>query len=608
MKWGIVLAIINIVLVAAVSGFADRIIYVDADAPGDNDGSSWASAYNFLQDALADADSGAKPAEIRIAQGVYKPDRSTEEPNGTGDRNATFYLIDNVTIKGGFAGFGQADPNARDIEAYESVLSGDLAGNDFDVNDPCDLVDEPTRAENCYHVTTADGTNETTVIDGFTIRNGYAFYTRWHPMWQRSQNRGGGMYNDGGIPLLIDCTFYQNLAEEAGGGMYSVNGANPQLIRCTFTENFATLWGGGILTGLSSPTLTDCLFVRNIAGEGGGINNAVSNITVESCTFIENKAYSYGGGISDHETNNCTIHKCTFKKNHAGSGGGISNSYSSPEVKDCEFLNNKAGYYGGAVWNENSNPLIVNCTIYANKAREGGGIHSRVSNPVILNSIFAGNSASEIGGGIYYGFVREPNDITNCTFVENKAPFGPSVGFNGHETEYTLDNCILRSNDGTSPLWYDINDTTLLVNYSNVQGGWPGEGNIDEDPCFVDPGYWDPNGTPEDANDDFLVNGDYHLKSQAGRWEPISQTWIQDDVTSHCIDAGNPKSSIGTERFPNGGIINMGVYGGTLEASKSYFDAPICETIVAGDINGDCKVDFKDFSILALHWLEEPDQ
>jgi len=64
-------------------------------------------------------------------------------------------------------------------------------------------------------------------------------------------------------------------------------------------------------------------------------------------------------------------------------------------------------------------------------------------------------------------------------------------------------------------------------------------------------------------------------------------------------------SPIGLEPFPNGGRINMGAYGGTAEASKSYFGAPVCETIVAGDINGDCRVDFADFGIMVSHWRAE---
>jgi len=80
---------------------------------------------------------------------------------------------------------------------------------------------------------------------------------------------------------------------------------------------------------------------------------------------------------------------------------------------------------------------------------------------------------------------------------------------------------------------------------------------------------------------------------------------VQDDVTSPCIDAGDPSSPIGFEPFPNGGRINMGAYGGTAEASKSYFGEPLCETVIAGDINGDCKIDFTDLAFLSAHWLEE---
>ena len=64
-------------------------------------------------------------------------------------------------------------------------------------------------------------------------------------------------------------------------------------------------------------------------------------------------------------------------------------------------------------------------------------------------------------------------------------------------------------------------------------------------------------------------------------------------------------SPIGHEPFPNGGIINMGAYGGTGEASKSYFGKALCQTIVAGDVNGDCEVDFEDFRLMGLHWMND---
>ena len=152
-------------------------------------------------------------------------------------------------------------------------------------------------------------------------------------------------------------------------------------------------------------------------------------------------------------------------------------------------------------------------------------------------------------------------------------------------SEFTIMNSILWN--GGQEVWTDSDVSQIQIFYSNIQGGWLGNGNIDKDPLF--------------ANSD---DGDFHLRSQAGRWDPNSEAWIIDDVTSPCIDAGDPNSPIMHEPFANGGVINMGAYGGTAEASKSYFGEPACETITAGDINGDCRVDWIDLAIMANHWLQ----
>ena len=190
-------AIVVIAVVAAAlgGGAYAKTIYVDGRAAGADNGTCWADAYKFLQDALTDADSSEKPVEIRVAQGIYQPDRSAAEPNGTGDRMATFRLINGVTIQGGYAGFGQADPNARDIELYWTVLSGDLDSNDLDVNDPADLRDEPSRGENTYHVVTGDAWTGSAVLDGLTITGGNA-NGDWPDPWPFEES-GGGMYNEG---------------------------------------------------------------------------------------------------------------------------------------------------------------------------------------------------------------------------------------------------------------------------------------------------------------------------------------------------------------------------------------------------------------------------
>lgn len=143
-----------------------RIIYVDDDANGLNDGSSWANAYNFLQDALSYTRSDPNVNEIRVAQGIYKPDANSADPNGSGDRYATFELINGVSLIGGYAGLGEPDPNIRDIQLYETILSGDLNGDD-----------EPNfvnNVENSYNVCHIGWTNGTTVLDGFTVVSGDA--------------------------------------------------------------------------------------------------------------------------------------------------------------------------------------------------------------------------------------------------------------------------------------------------------------------------------------------------------------------------------------------------------------------------------------------------
>ncbi len=152
--------------------------------------------------------------------------------------------------------------------------------------------------------------------------------------------------------------------------------------------------------------------------------------------------------------------------------------------------------------------------------------------------------------------------------------------------EYFVTNSIIIA---AEPVKSDFADPDPLINidHSNVAMPWVGAGNINAEAYFVDPD-----------------NGDYHLRSQAGRADLNLRTWVLDDSTSPCIDAGNMADPIAFEPFPNGGIRNMGAYAGTSQASKSYFAAPPCETIVAGDINGDCNVDFKDFAIMAFHWLE----
>jgi hypothetical protein len=276
-----------------------------------------------------------------------------------------------------------------------------------------------------------------------------------------------------------------------------------------------------------------------------------------------------------------TFVRCTFTSNCGYSGGGISSMPavytgrdSSPTFTSCVFTDNCATSSGGAMFSGGGNCELHNCAFYRNQADGGGGA-----------GYFVGTGVS----------------VMSCTFFGNIAPYARACYVGGHAT-LSITNAVLW--DDGDEIGVSQN-ASARVAYSNIHGGWVGQGNINVDPLFVAPGYRDPNGTPHDPNDNFWVDGDYHLKSQAGRWDPVSKSWVVDEVTSSCIDAGDPSSPIGPEPFPNGGRINMGAYGATTEASKSYFGEPVCETIIAGDINGDCKVDFTDLMILVNHWHEE---
>lgn len=239
--------------------------------------------------------------------------------------------------------------------------------------------------------------------------------------------------------------------------------------------------------------------------------------------------------------------------------------YAPVTINDCRIVENPDG---GILLDSHDNVTITNCYIAANGT---AGIWAYASAPFIRNCVVVRNC----GAGIR---ATRGGDISNCTVADND-------GIGIWISQGTLVNSIAWGN-GQQQVYNP--DQASSATYCDVHGGWAGQGNLDAGPLFAD------------AN-----SGDYHLKSQAGRWDPNSQLWVKDDVISPCIDAGDPASPVGQEPFPNGGIINMGAYGGTAEASKSYFGEPVCETIVAGDINGDCKVDFVDLALMAAHWFSE---
>ena len=519
------------------------------------------------------------------------------------------------------ADYEAGDPNARDVEGYETILSGDLDGNDVDVNDPADLRDEPSRAENAYHVVTSRDSDESAVLDGMTITGGNANGYDVGGAWPHEE-RGGGMYNEGGgsvsgargsletivyAATIRDCTFIGN-SGTFGGGMYNCR-SYPKVLDCSFVENSAPIqyvgehgWGGtggGMSNEQSSPMVSGCVFAKNSAygsgngrGAGGGMYNEESSPVVSDCVFAENSAHD-GGGMFN-EDSNLRVTRCLFSGNRSSqNAGAMYNGGSNVIVENCTFVGNASGYLGGGGMATSRGALsLTNCVFAGNRSLGGGAMDCERCQATVVRCTMVGNRARG-GGGIVW-WCGSVGSMGDSILWDNSAPVGAQLDVYGYfeASKLTVEHCLVMG--GEDAVHVEPNDGL----------DW-GDGNIDCDPCFADLGYWDPNGTAEDANDDFWVMGDYHLKSQGGRWEPDDGRRTTDEVTSPCIDAGDPASPIGDEPFPNGGIVNMGAYGGTPEASKSYFGVAPCETIVAGDVNGDCVVDFEDFRIMALHWMWE---
>ena len=337
---------------------SSNVLYVDSAAGGAGDGSNWCDAFNYLQDALAIATPGTT---IRVADGSYKPDQGGGQTPG--DREATFQLLDGVTIEGGYAGCGAPDPDDRDIDLYETIVSGDLAGDD-DPNPSstccsagggpgcddgacqaivcaedascCDTEwDERcgviawimccgvcgNRCENSHSVVTGSGTYATSILAGFTITGGNADGTS--PPWEN--DRGAGMYNWYGSPTVTECTFRANSAYSGGSGMHNA-GCASTITKCKFTGNMAG-WGGGGMSnaGASNPSLSDCTFSGNRAlMVGGGMcNNTQCSPTLTNCTFIDNSA-DHGAGMVNEYESHATVTNCAFRENQATiTGGGI---------------------------------------------------------------------------------------------------------------------------------------------------------------------------------------------------------------------------------------------------------------------------------------------
>ncbi len=362
--------LMSVVLAACAGSACGTTWFVDGNAPAGGDGLSWVAAFPSPHAALSAAQAGD---EIRIAQGVYRPGAAA------GPRESTFALKTGVTVKGGYAGLGGANPDERVPSLFVTTLSGDLNGDDAPgfVN----------RSDNAYHVVSATGLTGEAMLDGLRIAGGNA----------------NGLFTSG-------------VAHDRGGGV--------------FVEVMAGFGQVGRLR------MQECLVEDNEALMGGGMATLRGSVRVSGTTFRGNRASEHGGGFGDQTTeglhSRLEFVECVFESNRAnGLGGGgivcIGVTYTL-SLSGCRFLEN-SGALGASVYTSggfNVHARAMNCVFARNSGQAGPTWFDDFTTTLrLVNCTMTGNVASGTTSGAATLFVvGHDAEISHCVIWGNTASAG----------------------------------------------------------------------------------------------------------------------------------------------------------------------------------------
>lgn len=370
------------------------------------------------------------------------------------------------------------------------------------------------------HVLYCDNVDDST-IENLTIKGGYT-----HSANQYTDTYGAGLFCNYSSPTLANCTITGNEVRTygwagVGGGMCCLY-SSPTLTNCTISGNRASEDGGGIAWFYGSPTLINCTISGNYApGWGGGIRGAYSSAVLTGCTISGNAVNWDGGGIYFSGESYPTLTNCSISGNSARSydGGGIyCRLYASPRLTNCSITNNSGRYGGGMCCWSSGWATLINCTMIGNAATSGGAV------------CCLGDAAPT---------------LANCTLSANSASYGGAIYSYNSDSHPTIRNSILW---GDSPNEIEGYTSGFSVTYSDVEGGWSGTGNINEDPEFI-VGYY------------------------------LSQTASGETTDSPCVDSGSDTAAnLGlddrntrTDGVNDSGQVDMGYHYDVRSESTDYY-------------------------------------
>ncbi len=432
--------------------------YVAQSASGANTGLSWADAFTDLQTALQAAQAGD---EVWVAQGVYKPTPTT-------DRAISFEPVSGLALYGGFAGTENTLVE-RDWAAHPTVLSGDIG-----------VPDDST--DNSYNVVYLHQPDSSTVLDGFTLRDGVA--NSFDGGAFARTKCGGGLYIMGqdweAYPTIQNCVFENNTAKNYGGGAM-VNGTGdgsvaPRFSNCRFENNRAMNSGGGLMwLGASwverNADVNTCLFYKNYSGVyGGGMcffdAERIDILDLQGNQFVENISNNKGGGactlLGRTTGGGANVETTIFDNNGARDGSGYyveSNNFLNIKyitIDKCQFENNFITGSAASSSISNITPIftmdsyliISNSVFYKNISSsttieiEGA---NGVSNDslVIKNVVFDSNSVHNL---LFFSSFNKIF-IQNTTTTRNKVT--SNIAQYPHNIIVNLNDCLFSENNGT---------------------------------------------------------------------------------------------------------------------------------------------------------------
>ncbi len=350
--------------------------------------------------------------------------------------------------------------------------------------------------------------------------------TRWIPQNYTSIQQAIDQSNDGDVVIVSPGHYIENISFR--GKDIVVRGTNPQdwvIVEATIIDG-----------NNSGSTVTfDCNESKTAILTGFTITGGKGSFMDNEWPYV--KKSPWGGGILCNEASPTITHNIIRNNDVIGAdqigngyqpkGGGIA-CHGGEAIITHNIIHNNNGYDGGGLHLE-GNPLVQNNLIYDNTAPWGGGVD--IQGGRLINNTIAANAPGNV-------YLAGPSSAINNIICNARSGIGLFLW--GHDTWEDLLACVEvveYNNIWGNPYNCVFRNSQTNTDLSGVMG------NMSVNPCFVDPNHHD-----------------YHLVSN-----------------SPCIDAGDPNSPIGAEPFPNGGVINLGAYGGTSEASASQNGDSRCD-------------------------------